>query len=784
MLFSYKLLSELVDLHDITPEELAKKLTFAQFEVEGMKKSASATKLVIGHVLTCVPHPDSDHLHCLTVDEGQDGVSKIVCGAPNVAAGQKVIVAQPGCELPAIGETIQRGVIRGQESDGMCCSLSELGVDKAAQSEEDLKGIHVLPADAPIGEHDVLGYLGLDDTLLDISVLPNRPDCLSHFGVAREISSVLDRKLLFKVSAELPETKSSYSVSSSTEGCDKFLLAEVKNLHNGKTPDKVVKYLRSLGLRSVSEIVDLGNWSMILTGQPLHMYDLDKVKGKSLTVRDDVKATVKALNGKEYEVIPSDLIVADEEKPCCLAGVTGLEDVAVDEKTTHIGIEAAHFYHADVRHTSNRLGLFSDSSQLFVKGTNPYIIEEAMNTTLHLLKEFFPEAEIVGLSSYDKTKEDKRSFPFSYEKLNHRLGASYPKEVIDDVLRRTDVTYKDGMVTRNRYRQDLNEQCDIEEEVFRLADQKYIKLSLDKLPVTQGVLSDKQAKLEKIRNLLLDNGLDQIITYTLVNEKMDKSYRVFSDKESYAVLHPLTEDHKYVRSDLLSSMIMALQYNLDHKSEDLGLFEISEINTPHGNFTYLAIGLKGKKKERGSLEEHPYDFYDLKGYFTLIMEALGLNEKRYMLVRSKNPSFHPGRSADALIGKKVVATFGEGNPSSEGKDMYLLEIDLSALIPLKSSRLKMSPLPVFLPIRRDLAFVLDDKNVTGADIEKQIKRAGGKYVQDVQIFDVFTKDEKTSYAFSLELYREDRSFKDEEINELLNTIVLGVTHALKVSLRK
>lgn len=783
MFFSFSLLSELVDLSGISPEKLAHDLTFAQFEVEGTHKVASGSKLCIGHVLSCEKHPDSDHLHVLKVDCGQEGVLDIVCGAPNVAKGQKVIVALVGCELPAIGETIKAGVIRGVASNGMCCSLSELGVDKSAQSDEDLKGIHVLPEDAPVGERNVLSYLGLDDTILDVNVLPNRPDCLSHFGLAREISSLEKRPLRFKVSVELPAGKSGYEVTSLTSSCDKFFFAEV-GLKDGKTPEKVVRTLRNLGLRSVSPAVDLGNYAMILTGQPFHMYDLDKVEGKKLSVSDSYEGKFTALTGKEYDLVKGDLVICDADKVCCLGGVMGAESVAVDEKTTRFGIEAAHFYFSNIRHTSNRLGLVSDSSSLFVKGTNPYTIEESMNEILSLAAEFFKDVEVIGTASYDRTEPLKNGFGFSYEKLNSRLGAHYPREVIDDVLNRIGAVYKDGKIYKNKYRLDLNEQCDIDEEVFRLAPQEYIVQSIENLPVTHGELTDKQAKIRRVENFLADQGLDQIVTYTLVSKKQEEGIRVFSKEPSYVVLHPLTEDHKYVRSDLLESMVQAISYNRDRKSEDLGLFEVSEIHTPKGNHTYLSIGLSGKKERRGMLESSPYDFFDIKGYFTSIAELLGVSDKRYTLVPSKNPSFHPGRSADALFGKNVVATFGETNPASSYKGMILLELDLGAFIATRSSRLKIAPTPVFNPVRRDLAFTLDDPSVTSAQIEKEIRKAGGKYVSGVEVFDSFEKDGKTSLAFALELYREDRSFKDEEINSLLNTVILDVTHTLKVSLRK
>lgn len=783
MLFSYKLLSELVDLEGVGIEELIQKLTFASFEVENSYKLASADKLVIGHVLSCLKHPDSDHLHVLKVQAGLEGVLDIVCGAPNVKEGENVIVALPGCNLPAIGETIKASEIRGYKSNGMCCSLSELGVAKEGQSEEDLSGIHVLSEDAPVGSYEVLKYLGLDDTIIDISILPNRPDCLSHLGMAREIAAILNRQFKGYKEVELPSQNGTIKVTSSTSSCDKFLLLEAKGLVKGKTPERIANYLRSVGIRSISPIVDLGNFSMVLTGQPLHMYDLAKIQGQTLLVSDDFQGEVTALDGKTYKAEKGDIVIKDAVKPVCLGGVMGLQAVEVDEKTTEIGIEAAHFYHAAIRHTSSRLGLTSDSSALFVKGTNPYLIEESMQVTLALLKEFFLSYQINGMEKFDQTKPLDGSFAFSLARLNHRMGACYSSEETNQILKRLNLVFDGEKILKSKYRLDLNEQCDIDEEIFRLADQKAISLSLDKLPQTKGELTFNQQMIKKIRENLLSNGLDELITYTLISKKMDQELRAFGNEQSFKVLHPLSEDHEYIRTDLLSSLKASLEYNLARKHEDLAFFEVSPIDTPSGNHIYLSIGLAGKVEERGMIMSHQADFYDVKGYFEDIMALLGLDERRYTLKRSANPYFHPGRSAEALMGKKTIAVFGELNPTYDQAGLVLLEIDLSFLLEQKTSKLKLQPTMAFQPIRRDLAFKLLSNDLSAEEIIREIKKAGGRYVSEVRVFDVFTKGEERSYAFALTLYKDDKSFTDAEINSLLNTIILDVTHTLKVELR-
>ena len=299
MVFSYALLSKLVDLSSFTPETLRSRLTFSGFEVEGMEKRAEASNLIIGEVLTCEKHPDSDHLHVLTVDCGkEEGIRDIVCGAPNVKKGLKVIVALPGCVLPALGETIERGTIRGKESDGMCCSLLELGVSKDSLplNSPSLNGIEELPSDAPIGERNVLSYLGLDDTLLDINVLPNRPDCLSYIGLAREISSLTGAAL-----KEIPTFKApknvSLKVDSKSEHCVRFDALRIDHVvPKKKTPLEIQRALEASGVRSLSPLVDLGNYAMLLTGQPFNLYDADKNSDNLYEVREDVTSSFTAFS--------------------------------------------------------------------------------------------------------------------------------------------------------------------------------------------------------------------------------------------------------------------------------------------------------------------------------------------------------------------------------------------------------------------------------------------------------------------------------------------------------
>ena len=791
MVFSYNLLSKLVDLSSISVEKLVDRLTFTGFEVEGYSKVGEATNLVVGKVLSCEAHPDSDHLHVLKVDVGQNGVLDIVCGAPNVKKDQKVIVAQVGANLPRINLTIRKGEIRGKVSNGMCCSLSELGVDKNLLDEENAKGICVLDDSFNVGDTNILDRLGLSDYALDINILPNRPDCLSHLGLAREISSLFNTKLYPIEDFDFESKLSSYKVNSTSSKCKLFNFVELNVDHNIKSPLDLVSYLRTCGIRTISLIVDLGNLSMLLTGQPLHMYDLDKLEGNLLEVRDDVETKVIALDEKEYSIIKDDLVVCDKNKEVmCIAGINGTSRVKVDEKTTHIGIEAANFYYANIRHTSNRLGLASSSSNLFIKGVNPYLGIHNLNVTMSLFNKYLPNYKYLGYSSYNNVEPLKGGFNFSVDKLNHHLGSKFDVSTIKSILDSFYLKYDldnsgKGTIYFDKFRLDLINQCDIDEEVFRInsTDTSLYTYSVDNMPQKFATLDEYQLKEKKIRQVLVENGLSQVISYSLVNSKLDRQLRVFDNEESYKLLNPISEDHMFIRSDLLSSLYNVANYNIDRKNDDIALFEISNIDTLKGNRQYLAFILSGEIHNQDMISKHQVNFYDAKGLFENITQIIGLDEKRYSLVRSKNPNLHPYKSADVYLGKTLVGSFGHLNPQYFSKDMVVCELDLHALISQKTSKLKCKPLNSLQPIRRDLAFKIIDSEVTCSSIISEIKKSASKYILDVKIFDVFSKNGEVSYAFAIYLIKEDKSFTDEEINKILNDIISSVTKKLKVELK-
>lgn len=793
MKFSINALKEFVDISSIDVKTLVDRLTFSSFEVEEVTTMAEASNLVIGKIISCENHPKSDHLHLLKVDCGQKyGVRDIVCGAKNAREGIKVIVALPGAKLPRIGVEIKESTILGYPSFGMCCSLVELGVLKEMLTEEEINGIEEVNESIEVGREDVLEALHLDDVIIDVNVLPNRIDCLSYLSFAREIAALFNvsMKPLEKVKLDTIE-HSSRKVTSVTDSCKKISLLYIEGIKTvSKTPDHVKDILKVAGIRCISPIVDLGNYIMLLTGEPINMYDLDKVEG-DVKVTSSYSGNFKAFDEKEYKLIEDDILIEDEKKPLCLAGIMASDTAMITSSTKSIAIEFASFYHANIRHTAKRLGLSSYSQQLFAKGVNISIIDDIISYSLSLLDEFFVSYEKISIANYQKEKVTPTVITYSLAKTNKRLGSNYTAIELEDILKRYQIEYdKKGDGTYYlyppKYRPDLKEQCDIDEELFRYYSIDRIPLNLDAFPVTKGEMSIEKIEENKIRNLLVSKGLYEIVSYTLIDEKKDNSIRIFSFDENYKVINPMTKDHEIVRADLLPSMLEVIEYNLNHSNKDFSLFEISPmcIKKDESNPTYLSIALVGNKVSRDNFNLRPYDFFDIKGLLIAILNKLGINANRYMLSNSTSACFNPYCSADLYLGNIKAGSLGKIHPSLSDENIFLLEINLSLLTSMKGRDVKYKPLSSSPLIRRDLSFLIDDK-VTFSNIKNVIMKQKDQYLKDVLFFDEFTSNDKKKYlGISLYMSKDDGTLSDAEINNTFNKAIDAVIKSLGLSLRK
>ena len=790
MLVSLNEISKYVDISGLSKEEIASRLTFSGIEVEEIKTLSKATSLVVGKVISCIPHPNSDHLHVCKVDI-KDEILDIVCGAPNCKEGIKVIVAKVGAKLP--GGEIKAGEIRGYKSNGMLCALNELGVDPKYLKEEQIKGIEILSDDFEVGDSDILHKLGLDDVILDLSLLANRSDCYSLFNVSREIGALFNRKVnILEANDDSTYEEKEFKVDSLTPNCKEFSVKIVKGIEVKDSPDWLKNCLRSEGIRTINNIVDLGNYIMLLTGQPIHMYDYDKLGKKELIVRSDINEKFTALDEKEYLIHEGDICVTSSGKTMCLGGIMGGLDSEVTNDTKNIVIEVANFNHASIRRTSSRLGLVSDSSQRFVKGINKDQVDYVLNLTTNLLKTISNVDSISNIIKYDVLNHDKKLISCSVDYINNRLGTNFEYEKIKDILQLLYFKFveSDGnkfIVEVPSFRIDVEGKADLSEEIIRYIGLDTISPTLPFMETTVGGKSKDEQKEDVICSFLSNNGLYRVLTYTLVNKKMSESFKILNKSDGYVIKNPLTEDHKYVRTNLLPSLINCANYNLNHQNNNFGIYEISHIDSMQKNEIHLGVVLVGKKYKQDKITGESYSYYDAKGIVDTILDMFNISSTRVKYTRFETDEFHPNRSALVLLDNKPLCVMGDIYPTKkEIKDsMILLEMNLSVLFATKSKNIKFEPISAYPQSSRDYAFIIDD-SINYIDIKNEVKKCSS-LIKEVSVFDIYkgknlAQNEK-SIALTVVFESNDHTLKDNEIDEVHNKIVETLNKKFNVSLR-
>lgn len=790
MLVSLNEISKYVDISGLSKEEIASRLTFSGIEVEEIKTLSKATSLVVGKVISCIPHPNSDHLHVCKVDI-KDEILDIVCGAPNCKEGIKVIVAKVGAKLP--GGEIKAGEIRGYKSNGMLCALNELGVDPKYLKEEQIKGIEILSDDFEVGDSDILHKLGLDDVILDLSLLANRSDCYSLFNVSREIGALFNRKVnILEANDDSTYEEKEFKVDSLTPNCKEFSVKIVKGIEVKDSPAWLKNCLRSEGIRTINNIVDLGNYIMLLTGQPIHMYDYDKLVKKELIVRSDINEKFIALDEKEYSIHEGDICVTSSGKTMCLGGIMGGLDSEVTNDTKNIVIEVANFNHASIRRTSSRLGLVSDSSQRFVKGINKDQVDYVLNLTTNLLKTISNVDSISNIIKYDVLNHDKKLISCSVDYINNRLGTNFEYEKIKDILQLLYFKFveSDGnkfIVEVPSFRIDVEGKADLSEEIIRYIGLDTISPTLPFMETTVGGKSKDEQKEDVICSFLSNNGLYRVLTYTLVNKKMSESFKILNKSDGYVIKNPLTEDHKYVRTNLLPSLINCANYNLNHQNNNFGIYEISHIDSMQKNEIHLGVVLVGKKYKQDKITGESYSYYDAKGIVDTILDMFNISSTRVKYTRFETDEFHPNRSALVLLDNKPLCVMGDIYPTKkEIKDsMILLEMNLSVLFATKSKNIKFEPISAYPQSSRDYAFIIDD-SINYIDIKNEVKKCSS-LIKEVSVFDIYkgknlAQNEK-SIALTVVFESNDHTLKDNEIDEVHNKIVETLNKKFNVSLR-
>ena len=778
MKLSTNFVKDYVDI-DVDLKTLAEDMTGVGNEYDSAQKLINATNLVVGEVIECEMHPDSDHLHVCKVNVGNE-ILQIVCGAPNVRKGLKVIVALVGAELPGDFK-IKAGKIRGVESNGMLCSIAELGLDSKFLRPEDKEGIHELPETAVPGE-DPIKLMEMDDGVIDFELTANRGDLLSILGMAYEIGAIYDKKvkdidLSYNQSNE--DINNSFKVNVKTDNCSIFLAKRVENVVIKESPTFIKNRLIASGIRPINNVVDISNYVMLEVGQPLHYYDADTLNGclevrmakenEKLTTLDDVERTLSS----------EDIVISDGKKAIGLAGVMGGADTEITENTKNIMIESAIFDNVKIRKTSKEI-LRSEASNRFEKGLDPNRTYMAIERSCHLLEKYADAKIVGGLVKYDEASLEDTKIDVSLEKVNRVLGTTISKEDVLDVFRKlafeTKVNGDKITVSVPKRRIDISIEEDLIEEVGRIYGVNKIEGKLPSLPLKQGSYNKT---LRNIRNKMIDLGLNETLSYILVNDKEATKYTT-DDVETVKLLDPMTEERNTLRYSMIPSLVKIYEYNKARSQKDVSIFEIGKgfykKDEQYGENLKLCALMTGERYL--SVKSKQVDFYDIKGVAEELLDYLGYGGRYSFVVKDELPQeFHPYQTAQISVNNDIVGIIGKLHPNCTKDNVYVLEINLDKLLEKKTGKMKYKEISKFPSVKKDLAVVID-KDITSEEIAKQIKKLAGNLLLGSKIFDVYTgeniEESKKSIAYSLEFGATDRTLTDDEINAILEKIIAGL----------
>ncbi len=768
---------------------LAEDMTRVGNEYDSAEKLIPATKLVIGKVLECKNHPDSDHLHCCKVDVGNE-VLNIVCGAPNVRENIKVIVALAGAELPN-GLVIKKSNIRGEESNGMICALYEIGLDKKFLSEEDKNGIHILPDDAPVGK-DPVEYLKLDDEVIDFELTANRGDLLSILGMAYEIGAIYDKKVK-EVDLSHGESgddlNNSFEVRVNTDNCKLFLARKALNVKIKESPDFIKNRLIASDIRPINNVVDISNYVMLELGQPLHFYDADRLGNCIETRMAKSGEKLTTLDGIERNLEDTDIVISDGTRAIGLAGVMGGLDTEIEETTKNVLIEAAIFDSVKVRKTSKKI-VRSEASNRFEKGLDPNRTYMAIERAVKLLEEYADATVQKGIVAYDKTDKTEKKIDIEVKDINDLLGTNISKADVLDVFRKLDFKYTENgdlitVIVPTR-RLDISIKEDLIEEVGRIYGVDNIEGKLPVVPMKIGSVDRTQ---REIRDRMISLGLNETLSYVLINDKDVHKYTRDSFEE-LKLLDPMTEERNVLRYSLIPSLYKIYEYNKAHYIKDVSIFEIGKgffkKEEKYGENTKLCALMTGEYY-LGINNQKQVDFYVIKGVAEEILNYLGY-EGRYSFCLPKQniAEFHPGQVAEINVNGEIVGIIGRIHPEISKEPVYVFEINLDTLLAKKVSKMKFKEISIYPNIKKDIAIILD-KNITSDEISKVIKKAGGNLLVNYEMFDVYENvslGNRKSVAYSLTFGSNTKTLTDDEVNPVIEKIVESLEKNLHAELRK
>ena len=793
MAISLNWVNDYIDIKDVDLVQLANKITKAGINIEKVS-SNKIDNLVVGKVLECVDHPDSDHLHVCKVDIG-DTVTQIVCGASNVRSGIKVIVALPGAILPGDFE-IKQSKIRGVESNGMICVLFELGLEEKTEENYN-KGITELDDDAPIGENAFV-YLDMGDTTYELDLNPNRTDCNNHLCFAYEVAAVLKRKVnMPDVSFNTIEEKVEdlVSLDVQTDNCSMYNLMIAKDVKIKESPEFIKRRLEVAGIRSINNVVDISNYVMLEYGQPLHFFDKDIVGDKIVVRMAKDNEKIVTLDEQERDLITDDIVITDGEKALCVAGVMGGLNSGINENTKNILIESAMFNSYNVRYTSIRLGLRSEASLRFEKPLNYEYCELAIKRACHLLEKYADAKIVSGVITHDKTDKSERKINVSLKEINSILGMELSKEDVLDTLDSLGFGYTENnnnyeVIVPNRRQDIVLQKEDIIEEVGRIYGYDNIVPTLPRVNIKKGEYSES-AKFRKIVSKRMRSlGFNELRTYTLVSAEDSNKYN-YNFGEFVSLNRPMLKERAVVRQSLLNSLVEVVNYNIKNKNKDLMMYEIA--NTYSGSDEYiedtkLAFVMTGKYlSNTWNNNCYDIDFYFIKGVVENLLNYLGLDNRYTLSLSDKLPSeIHPKINSEIVVGGKSVGYFGKLHPSVTKEDIFVCEISLTKLSMNKTGDVKFKELNKYPKIEKDLAFIVND-SVDSYDLVKEIKKSGGRLLTDVKVFDIYKGEkldsDKKSIAYNLTFEDNTRTLTEDEVMKVFSTIIRNVETKFNAVLR-
>lgn len=786
MRLSRKFVNDYSSLENIDFHEYADKMLKLGNEYESITSLVKANNLVIGKVIECSNHPESDHLHICKVDIGSE-VLNIICGAPNVRKDLKVIVALEGAVLP--GGTIKKSIILGFESNGMLCSLQELGIENKFLTPADIEGIHEMDDDAPVGENPIK-YLELDDEIIDFELTANRADLLSMLGLAYESAVITGNEV------KLPDLKyknvkenvnNLLTLKVNTDDVYTFLVKRVDNIKIEESPLFIKNRLMACNVRPINNVVDISNYVMLETGQPMHFYDADKL-GKVIEARNaNDNEKLVTLDNQERLLSSDDIVISNGKNAIGLAGVMGGLDTEIDENTKNVVIECAIFNPAKIRKTSKKL-IRSEASIRFEKGLDVNRCYMAIERACNMLSNYADGSVLDGMLEYNTLDRNDKVINISLEKINSVLGYNLNKEDVINVFKLLNFKIEEKnnifTVTVPTRRTDISIEEDLIEEVSRVYGVDNIESTLPIFESKPGVFNSKN---RIVRDEMISLGLNEVITYSLIN--VNDVFKFTNDEFGLIkVLDPLSEDRVVLRHSMLTSLLEVYNYNKARSMKDSSIFEIGKcygsINGEYVEENKLACLVSGKYSV--GLKNEIYDFYTLKGIVEDLLDYLGYQNRYSFVVKELPEEMHPTKSAYINVSGKIVGFMGQVHPSICKDEVYVFEINLDTLFENKTGRIKNKEITKYPGISKDVAFILS-KDVTNENVMGSIKQGGGKLLKNITLFDCYEGDKiengKRQLAYNLYFESNDRTLSDDEVTELFNKIIETVVKKHNAILR-